>query len=147
MNGVWRNRRKIPIILYYPLIYPQFLLGKSYYGGKVKYLSMTNTFAIKMQMSHYLVVRKIIYYVTKVFDKQMRISPVAGMPNNLKIYFSHGESFQHVVMLRHSTLASSPCSPVNPKVTSHKGASSSQNLVGPTSNMTTDQDKAGNHIS
>lgn len=108
---------------------------------------MTNTFTITMQMSHYLAVRKIIYYVTKVFDKQMRISLVAGIPNNLKIYFSHEESFQHLVMLQHSALASFPCSPVNPKVTSRKGASSSQNLVSPTFKMTTDQDKAGNYIS
>ena len=102
MDGPWRRRRN-PVVLYFPLLHPQLLLVKSYLGGRIKHLSMPNTFAVKMQTLYHLVVRKVIsfYSITKVLDKQnlVRTGPVAGIPDNLKTYFSHRESFQPLVML------------------------------------------------
>lgn len=81
----------------------------------------------------YLVVGKIIYNITKFSDKQkfMRIGSVAGIPKNLKMYFSPGEFSQYFVVLQHTTSASSPSSSVNSKLASCKPASSSQSLVCP----------------
>lgn len=61
----------------------------------------------------------------------MRIGSVAGIPKNLKMYFSPGEFSQYFVVLQHTTSASSPSSSVNSKLASCKPASSSQSLVCP----------------
>lgn len=134
MDGPW-GRRRNPIVLYFPLLHPQLLLVKSYLGGRIKYLSMPNTFAVKMQMLYHPVVRKLIsfYSITKVLDKQnlVRTGPVAGFPDNVKTYFSHRESFQPLVMLHTPPQPPLHPPPLSTGVSSCKAAASSQSLVCP----------------